>query len=345
MSDRVRAAIATVLDGGSLSREEARQAMGSVMDGEATPAQLGGLLVALRMRGETVDELAGFATAMRERVIRVDAPAGTIDTCGTGGDGRRTFNVSTAVALVVAAAGQPVAKHGGRAVTSGCGSSDVVESLGIRIDLTADEAARSLREDAFAFLFAPNFHPAMKHAVPVRRELGARTAFNLLGPLTNPAGVKRQLLGVADASIAIRLASVLQALGVDRAFVVHGERIDELPLDASGVIYDVTARRIEERHVDPHELGLDEAPAEAFVGAGPEENARLIEEVLSGAGGPRRDVVLLNAAAAFEVAGRAASLEEGLQIAARTIDEGKAAQTLSRLRERRGARTAAAPVA
>jgi anthranilate phosphoribosyltransferase len=345
MSDSVRAAIATVLDGGSLSREEARQAMGSVMDGEATPAQLGGLLVGLRMRGETVDELAGFATAMRERVIRVDAPAGTIDTCGTGGDGRGTFNVSTAVALVVAAAGQPVAKHGGRAVTSGCGSSDVIESLGIRTDLNAGEAARSLRDDAFAFLFAPNFHPAMKHAAPVRRELAVRTSFNLLGPLTNPAGVTRQLLGVADESIAVRLANVLQALGVERAFVVHGERIDELPLDASGVIYDVTARGIEQRHVDPHELGLDEAPAEAFAGGGPEQNARLIEEVLSGAGGPRRDVVLLNAAAAFEVAGRADSLEDGLQLAARTIDEGKAGETLSRLRERRSSRTAAAPVA
>jgi anthranilate phosphoribosyltransferase len=345
VSDRVRAVIGTVLDGGSLSRDEARLAMGDVMDGEATPAQLGGLLVALRVRGETVDELAGFATAMRERVIRVDAPAGTIDTCGTGGDGRGTFNVSTAVALVVAAAGQAVAKHGGRAVTSGCGSSDVVDALGIRTDMNADEAARSLRDDAFAFLFAPNYHPAMKHAAPVRRELGIRTAFNLLGPLTNPAGVTRQLLGVADASIATRLAGVLQALGVERAFVVHGERIDELPLDGSGVIHDVGPRGIEQRHVDPHELGLDEAPTEAFAGGGPDENARLIEEVLSGAGGPRRDVVLLNAAAAFEVAGRVGSLEEGLQLAARTIDGGRAAQTLNRLRERRSTRAPAAPVA
>jgi anthranilate phosphoribosyltransferase len=345
VSDRVRAAIATVLDGGSLSREEARLAMGSVMDGEATQAQLGGLLVALRMRGETVDELAGFATAMRERVIRVDAPAGTIDTCGTGGDGRGTFNVSTAVALVVAAAGQPVAKHGGRAVTSGCGSSDVVDALGIRTDLNAEEAARALQEDAFAFLFAPNYHPAMKHAAPVRRELGVRTAFNLLGPLTNPAGVRRQLLGVADASIAARLAGVLQALGVERAFVVHGERIDELPLDGSGLIYDVSAGAIEQRHVDPHELGLDEAPTEALAGGDPEENARLIEQVLAGAGGPRRDVVLLNAAAALQVADRVASLEEGVEVAARTIDSGDAAQMLSRLRERRTARTQAAPVA
>jgi anthranilate phosphoribosyltransferase len=345
VSDRVRAAVAAVLDGGSLSRDEARLAMGAVMDGEATPAQLGGLLVALRMRGETVDELAGFATAMRERVVRVDAPAGTIDTCGTGGDGRGTFNVSTAVALVVAAAGQPVAKHGGRAVTSGCGSSDVVDALGIRTDMTAHEAAQALRDDNFAFLFAPNFHPAMKHAAPVRRELGIRTAFNLLGPLTNPAGVRRQLLGVADAPIAARLASVLQALGVERAFVVHGERIDELPLDGSGVIYDVTAGGIEQRHVDPHELGLDEAPSEALAGGGPDENARLIEQVLAGAGGPRRDVVLLNAAAAFEVAGRVDSLEDGVELAARTIDSGDAAHTLSRLRERRSATTPAAPVA
>jgi anthranilate phosphoribosyltransferase len=341
MSERVRAALAAILAGGSLGRDEARLAMGSVMDGEATPAQLGGLLVALRMRGETVDELAGFAAAMRERVVPVNAPDGTIDTCGTGGDARGTFNVSTAVALVVAAAGQPVAKHGGRAVTSGCGSSDVVDALGIRTDLTPDEAARSLREDSFAFLFAPNYHPAMKHAAPVRRELGIRTAFNLLGPLTNPAGVRRQLLGVADASIAQRLASVLQALGVERAFVVHGERIDELPLDGTGVIRDVTGGGIRERRVDPSELGLDEAPTEAFAGGTPETNARLIEEVLSGAAGPRRDVVLLNAAAAFEVAGRAGSLSEGVELAADTIDSGRAAKTLARLRERKQATTSA----
>src|SRR6266511_5858584 len=202
MSEIVRAALATVVDGGTLATEEARGAMGAVMDGEATPAQLAALLVALRMRGETIEELAGFAEAMRERVLRVDAPDGTIDTCGTGGDGSGTFNISTAAALVVASAGVPVAKHGNRAITSQSGSADVLEALRVRTDHDAESAGEALRELGFAFLFAPGFHPAMRHAGPTRREIGVRTAFNLLGPLTNPAGTRRQLLGVGDAAVA-----------------------------------------------------------------------------------------------------------------------------------------------
>src|SRR5262245_35204710 len=195
MSEVVRAALATVVDGGTLSLDEARAAMGAVMDGEATPAQLAALLVALRMRGETVDELAGFAAAMRERVVRVEAPAGAIDTCGTGGGRSGTFKISTAAALVVAAACVPVAKHGNRAMTSRSGAADVLEALGVRTDLDAAAAAEALRTDGFAFLFAPGFHPAMKHAGPTRREIGVRTAFNLIGPLTNPAGARRQVVG------------------------------------------------------------------------------------------------------------------------------------------------------
>ena len=208
MSELVRAALAAVVEGGTLSMDDARAAMGSVMDGEATPAQLAALLVALRMRGETVEELAGFAAAMRERVLRVAAPEGTIDTCGTGGDGSGTFNISTTAALVVAAAGVPVAKHGNRAMTSRSGSADVLEALGVRTDHDAASAATALREDGFAFLFAPGFHPAMKHAGPTRREIGVRTAFNLIGPLTNPAGARRQVIGVADPAAAPRLADV-----------------------------------------------------------------------------------------------------------------------------------------
>ena len=217
MSEVVRAALAAVVDGGTLSMDDARAAMGAVMDGEATPAQLAALLVALRMRGETVEELAGFAAAMRERVVPVAAPAGTIDTCGTGGDGSGTFNISTTAALVVAAAGVPVAKHGNRAMTSRSGSADVLEALGVRTDHDAESAATALREDGFAFLFAPGFHPAMKHAGPTRREIGVRTAFNLIGPLTNPAGARRQVIGVADPATAPRLADVLRLLGVERA--------------------------------------------------------------------------------------------------------------------------------
>ncbi|HEX7223918.1 MAG TPA: anthranilate phosphoribosyltransferase, partial [Candidatus Limnocylindrales bacterium] len=237
MSEAVREALAGVIDGRTLNPDEARAAMGAVMDGEATPSQLAALLVALRMRGETVDELTGFAAAMRERVTRVDAPADVVDTCGTGGDGSGTFNISTAAALVVAAAGVPVAKHGNRAVTSRAGSADVLDALGVRIDHDAVSAGEALRSHGFAFLFAPNFHPAMRHAGPTRREIGVRTAFNLLGPLTNPAGARRQIVGVGDPVAAPKLAEVLHRLDVERAFVVHGSGLDELPLDGSGVLY------------------------------------------------------------------------------------------------------------
>ena len=224
--------------------------MGSVMDGEATPAQLAALLVALRMRGETTEELAGFAGAMRDRVVRVEAPPGTIDLVGTGGDGSGTFNISTAASLVVAAAGVPVAKHGNRAITSRSGSADVLDALGVRIDHDAASAGEALRRSGFAFLFAPSFHPAMRHAGPTRREIGVRTSFNLLGPLTNPAGATRQVLGVGDPAAAPRLAEVARLLGTERTLVVHGERMDELPLDGSGVVLDVTPAGIERGTID-----------------------------------------------------------------------------------------------
>ena len=342
MSEVVRAALASIVDGRTLTMAEARTAMGAVMDGEATPAQLAALLVALRMRGETVEELAGFAAAMRERVLHVDAPDGTIDTCGTGGDGSGTFNISTTAAFVVAAAGVPVAKHGNRAVTSRSGSADVLEALGVRTDHDANSAAEALRGDGFAFLFAPGFHPAMKHAGPTRREIGVRTAFNLLGPLTNPAGARRQVIGVGDAAAAPRLAEVLRLLGVERAFIVHGDGLDELPLDGSGVLYDVTADGVERRAIDAAALGLRSAPNSDLRGGTPEENARLVEAVLEGEAGPRRDVVLLNAGAALVVAGRAADLPAAIALARATIDSGAAAGLLARLR---AGRTAPAPVA
>src|SRR5205809_753820 len=266
MSDQVRTALAAVVEGRTLTLGEARAAMGSVMDGEATPALLAALLVALRMRGETVDELAGFATAMRERVVPVAAPDGAIDTCGTGGDNSGTFNISTTAALVVAAAGIPVAKHGNRAMTSRSGSADVLDALGVRIDHDAESAATALRDNGFAFLFAQGFHPAMKHAGPTRREIGVRTAFNLIGPLTNPAGARRQVVGVADPAAAPRLAAVLHRLGTERAFVVGGDGIDELPLDATGQIHDVTAAGIEVRPVDAAALGLTRAGNNRLAG-------------------------------------------------------------------------------
>jgi anthranilate phosphoribosyltransferase len=338
MSDLVRAALAGVIDGRTLSLDEARGAMGSVMDGEATPAQLAALLVALRMRGETVEELAGFATAMRERVVHVDAPDGVVDTCGTGGDGSGTFNISTTAALVVAACGVPVAKHGNRAVTSSSGSADVLDALGVRIDHDAASAGAALRAIGFAFMFAPGFSPAMKHAGPTRREIGVRTAFNLLGPLTNPAGARRQVIGVADPTAAPRIAAVLQLLGAERALVVGGEGLDELPLDGTGVIHDVTAAGIERRVVDTVALGLTRASAAKLAGGSPTDNAKITESVLRGEPGARRDVVLLNAAAGLVAAGRVADLAEGIDLAALTIDAGLATELLEGLRaERRAA--------
>jgi anthranilate phosphoribosyltransferase len=343
MSDQVRAALAGVIDGRTLTMDEARGAMGSVMDGEATPAQLAALLVALRMRGETVEELAGFAAAMRERVVHVDAPDGAVDTCGTGGDGSGTFNISTTAALVVAACGVPVAKHGNRAITSQSGSADVLDALGVRIDHDAASAGAALHGIGFAFMFAPGFHPAMKHAGPTRREIGVRTAFNLLGPLTNPAGARRQVIGVADSTAAPRLAAVLHLLGVDRALVVGGDGIDELPLDGSGVIYDVTPEGIERRTVDTVALGLTKASAAKLAGGSPADNARIVESVLRGEPGARRDVVLLNAAAGLVAAGRVADLAEGIDLAALTIDAGLATELLEGLRaERRAAELARA---
>ncbi|HEU4672354.1 MAG TPA: anthranilate phosphoribosyltransferase [Candidatus Limnocylindrales bacterium] len=341
MSDVVRAALAAIVEGGTLSVDEARAAMGAVMDGEATSAQLAALLVALRMRGETTEELAGFATAMRERVLHVDAPDGTIDTCGTGGDRSGTFNISTAAALVVAACGVPVAKHGNRAVTSASGSADVLEALGVRTNHDAASAAAALRDVGFAFLFAPGFHPAMKHAGPTRGEIGVRTAFNLLGPITNPAGARRQVVGVGDPVAAPRLAAVLHELGAERAFVVHGAGVDELPLDGSGVLYDVSADGVRRSEVDAAAFGLATAPTADLAGGTPAENAALVGAVLDGAHGPRRDVVLLNAAAALLVAGRVDEFAAGIERAAEAIDDGSTMRLLGRLREERAAADAA----
>ncbi len=342
MSEQVRAALAAIIEGRTLDLDEARLAMGEVMDGEATPAQLAAFLVALRMRGETVDELAGFASAMRDRVVRVDAPDGAIDVVGTGGDGSGTFNISTTSALVVAAAGVPVAKHGNRAITSKSGAADVLEALGVRVDHTAESAAADLRAFGFAFLFAPAFHPAMRHAGPTRREIGVRTAFNLLGPLTNPAGARRALIGVGDAAAAPRIADVARRLGTERTLVVHGAGVDEIPLDGTGVIRDVTPAGIRESKVDPGMLGLRAAATSELRGGSAEENAAITIQILEGHGDARRDVVLLNAGAAFLAAGRVSDLRRGIGLAAETIDAGTARELLERLRDARKVSSAAA---
>ncbi|MEI7745202.1 MAG: anthranilate phosphoribosyltransferase [Chloroflexota bacterium] len=337
MSDLVRAAVSAIVEGRTLSMEEARLAMGAVMDGEATPSQLAALLMGLRMRGETVDELAGFATAMRERVLRVEAPAGAIDVVGTGGDGAGTFNISTTAALVVASLGVPVAKHGNRAFTSKSGSADVLDALGVRIDHDADSAAVALREHNFAFLFAQAFHPAMRHAGPTRREMGVRTAFNLLGPLTNPAGATRALIGVGVTEAAPRIAEVAARLGTERTFVIHGEGVDELPLDDTGVLYVVDPSGIERHEIKATQLGFTMTPTRKLAGGTPIQNAKMVEDVLRGEPGARRDVVLLNAGAALLVAGIVDRIEDGIDKAALAIDAGMAEALLLGLRAERKA--------
>jgi anthranilate phosphoribosyltransferase len=333
--DNAVATLAIVARGESLSRDQARAFMAAVLDGDVTPAQLGGVLMAIRVRTETTDELAGFVQAMRDRVLVVDAPAGAIDTCGTGGDGHSTFNISTATSLVTAATGVPVAKHGNRAVSSMSGSSDAIASLGLTVEQVPDAAEASLRETGYAYLHAPSFHPGMRHAGPVRRELGVRTAFNLCGPMANPALVTRQLLGVPDEVSAERVAQVLHALGLERAFVVHGDSIDELPLDDSGVYYEVTPEGIRRHTVSAEDAGLHHAPTSALAGGDGAANAAIIRAILDGTEhGPRRDVVVLNAGAALVVAGRTDTIRQGVELASETIRSGAAAELLVRLQAR-----------
>ena len=329
----IQLALARLLDGIDLTRAEARQVMDQIMGGEATGAQIGAFLVALRMKGETVEELAGCAEAMRAHVLEV-RPRRTdlVDTAGTGGDGARTFNISTAAGLVAAAAGAGVAKHGNRAVSSASGSADVLEALGMRLELPAERIGRSIDELGFGFLFAPAHHPAMRHAAPVRRELGTRTVFNVLGPLTNPAHARAQVVGVYARELVPVLAAVLVELGAEHAFVVHGaDGIDELSPTGPNLVCEVVDGAVRERIVDPVDLGIERCRPSALAGDSPAENARLVREILAGASGPRRDAVLLNAAAAVAAAGHARDIREGMRLAAEAIDSGAAAKRLEEL--------------
>ncbi len=327
--------LSIVARGESLRRDQARAFMAAVLDGDVTPAQLGGVLLAIRVRTETTDELAGFVEAMRARVLVVEAPAGAIDTCGTGGDVHGTFNISTATSLVTAAAGVPIAKHGNRAVSSQSGSSDAIASLGLTVEQTPEAAEASLRETGYAYLHAPAFHPGMRHAGPVRGELGVRTAFNLCGPMANPALVTRQLMGVPDEVSAARVAQVLHAIGIERAFVVHGDQIDELPLDGSGVYLEVTPDGITRHTVNAEDAGLRSAPTSALAGGDGAANAAIIRAILDGTeGGARHDVVALNAGAALVVAGRVDTIRAGVELARETISSGAGADLLARLQAR-----------
>ena len=329
----IQQALAQLLDGHDLSREEAHGVMGSIMSGEATPAQIAGFLIALRAKGETADEIAGCAEAMREHALQVRPQRDDlVDTAGTGGDGARTINISTAAALVAAAAGAGVAKHGNRAVSSACGSADVLEALGFNLDLSTERVARSIDELGFGFLFAPTHHPAMRHAAPVRSELAARTVFNVLGPLTNPAGARAQVVGVYAPELVRTIAEVLAQLGATRAFVVHGAGgIDELSPAGPNFVCEVANGGVRARNIDPLEFGLPRCDPGDLRGGSPAENAAAIRAVFAGENGGRRSAVLLNAAGAIAAGGHADDLAGGLELAREAVDSGEAAARLEQL--------------
>jgi anthranilate phosphoribosyltransferase len=329
----IQEALADLLDGKELGRERSREVMGQIMRGETTPAQIGGFLVALRLKGETAEEIAGCAEAMREHVLPVRPRRDDlVDTAGTGGDGAGTLNISTAAAIVAAAAGAGVAKHGNRAVSSASGSADVLEELGFELEQTPERIARSIDELGFGFMFAPSHHPAMRHAAPVRRELAARTVFNVLGPLTNPAGARAQVIGVYSKPLVRTIAEVLAQLGARRAFVVHGAfGIDELSPAGPNAVCEVVEGAVHERVIDPADLGIARCDPDELLGGTPAENAAAIRDVLAGADGGRRDAILLNAAGAIAAAGHAEDLREGLELARAAVDSGAAAARLDEL--------------
>ncbi len=334
----IRETIAKLVNRRNLAETEAEEAMTEIMDGLATPSQVAAFLTALRMKGETVDEIVGCARAMRNRATRIrPASEVVVDTCGTGGDGANTFNISTAAAFVVAGAGAVVAKHGNRGVSSSSGSADVLDALGIDISVPPDVVLDCLNTVGIGFLFAPVFHGAMKHAAGPRREMGIRTVFNILGPLTNPAGAQAQVLGVFDGSLTEKMGEVLRRLGTRRAFVVHGEDgLDEFSVCAPTKVTEVFDDRITTYFVSPEDVGLPRAHTAELRGGAPGENASMALQILSGARGPKRDVVLLNAAAALVAAGLAEDLCDGMAAAAESVDSGRALGKLDSLRRKTG---------
>lgn len=330
----IQDAIKTIVAGRNLGQDEAAAVMEQIMSGEATPAQIAALLTGLHIKGETDAEIAGMAEIMRAKAVRVYHDSPVLDTCGTGGDSSNTFNISTAAAFVAAGAGATVAKHGNRAMSSKCGSADVLEGLGVNIELDAEGVTRCLHEAGIGFMFAQKFHPAMRYVGPIRREIGIRTVFNVLGPLTNPAHAEHQVLGVASAALAEKLARALSRMGSRHALVVHGtDGVDELSLSAPSLIWEVRAGQELQRHeISPEALGLERAERSAILGGSVADNVATVRGILSGAiGGPRRDIVLLNAAAALVAADRAENMVEGLATARATIDSGAATNRMEQM--------------
>ena len=319
-----------------LTSEEARQAMGVLLEGAAGEAEIAAFLIALKMKGETAAELAGFARAMRDRMVVVDAGPDVIDTCGTGGDERGTFNISTAAAIVMAGAGARVAKHGNRSISSNSGSADVLEALGVRIaDVAPEESARSIREIGIGFLFAPAMHPAMKHAQPVRRALRTRTVFNLLGPLANPAQAQTQLIGAPSPEAARLMAEALAALGTRRAFVVHGhDGLDEISTTGATEVYEIAGGTVAKHVWRPPDFGVPTVSLDSLKGGDSTCNAQIISGILRGSPGPTRDIVLVNAAAGLYAAGVASDLRSGMELAARSVNSGAALGVLESLKKK-----------
>ena len=330
----IREAIEKLTRGDDLKQGEASQVMEEIMTGEATPAQFGAFVIALRLKGETVDEMTGLASVMRTKSLKVEFRGPSVDTCGTGGDDLGTFNISTAAAFVVAGAGIAVAKHGNRAMTSRSGSADVLEQQGVKIDLGPEGVKRCMEEAGIGFMFAPRFHPAMKFAVQPRREIGVRTVFNILGPLTNPAGARAQVLGVPTDAVGEKMVQVLQRLGSERAIVVHGEDgLDEISLTGKTSVHELRDGAIGHFTISPEDLGIPPSSIESLAGGSVEKNAEIMTAVLSGEGGPPRDVVVANAAGGIVAGGKAGNLREGVRVAQESIDSGRAMEKLERLRK------------
>lgn len=321
----IRESINLLVQGIDLSEAEMAECMKEIMEGKTTDAQIGAFLTALRIKGETVEEITGAARIMRDKAATIKAPEGVLDTCGTGGDMSHTFNISTAAAIVVSAAGVPVAKHGNRSVSSLSGSADVLEALGVKIDLPPEKVEKCLFETGFGFLFAPFFHPAMKYAVGPRKELGLRTVFNILGPLTNPARAKRQILGVFASKLTEALALVLGNLGSEDAMVVHGEDgLDEITISNGTKVSRYKDGRLDTFYVSPEDFGLPRSDIKSIVGGDKDENARILISILKGEKSPKRDIVLMNSSAALVVAGKAEGLKDAMLAASEAIDSGKA---------------------
>jgi anthranilate phosphoribosyltransferase len=330
----IKEAIQTLVGGRSLTMDEASNVMEEIMEGNATPAQFGAFVTALRCKGETVEEIAGLARTMRAKALRVTINEPVVDTCGTGGDGLGTFNISTAAAFVVAACGLKVAKHGNRAMSSQCGSADVLEALGVKIDLNPEQVQKCLEKVGIGFMLAPVFHPAMKYAAAPRKEVGIRTVFNILGPLTNPAGAKAQVLGVPEKGLTEKMATVLKMLGCQHALVVHGEDgLDEITITGKTFITEMNKGTIRNYEVTPEEIGLSRAKAECLKGGSAKDNADLLRAILSGKKGAQRDIVLMNAAAALAAGDKVATIGQGIALADEAIDNGAALHKVEELIE------------